>query len=226
MELRSPFASGRDADVYALDDARVLRRYRSGGDVSAEAEVMAHVSAHGYPVVRVLAAAGSDLVLERLVGPTMLEALASAHPDVGDAARTLADLHAQLHAIPALTAAGGQRVVHLDLHPGNVVLTSGGPVVIDWRNARDGIPDLDAAVSALILAEAAVDAAHPMREVARALLVHFLGCVREDPGRELDAAVAQRRADPGLLAAEVARLDAAALLVRSSAPGTRSGSNS
>ena len=112
---------------------------------------MAHVAEHGYPVVRVLAAAGSDLVLERLAGPTMLEALASAQLDVRDAARALADLHAQLHAIPGLGPDHAERILHLDLHPENVVLTPRGAVVIDWRNARDGVPDLDAAMSALIL---------------------------------------------------------------------------
>jgi hypothetical protein len=36
----TPLASGRDADVFAIDAGRVLRRYRTGGDVSAEARVM------------------------------------------------------------------------------------------------------------------------------------------------------------------------------------------
>ena len=176
---------------------------------------MAHVAEHGYPVVRVLAAAGSDLVLERLAGPTMLEALASAQLDVRDAAHALADLHAQLHAIPGLGPDHAERILHLDLHPENVVLTPRGAVVIDWRNARDGVPDLDAAMSALILAQVAVDLAHPMSEMARTLLADFLGCVREEPGRELDAAVARRRLDPGLRPDEVALLSDAAFLVRS-----------
>lgn len=215
MPLPPPFASGRDADVYALDDARVLRRYRAGGDVSAEAKVMAHVLEHGYPVVRVLAAAGSDLVLERLAGPTMLEALASARLDVVDAARALADLHTQLHAIPGLGPDPAERVLHLDLHPENVVLAPRGAVVIDWRNAVDGVPDLDAAMSALIIAQVGVDPAHPMRELARTLLADFLALVHEEPGRQLDAAVTRRRVDPGLLPDEVALLSDAARLVRS-----------
>lgn len=215
MQLTSPFASGREADVYALDEARVLRRYRTGGDVSAEAHVMAHVAEHGYPVVRVFAAAGCDLVLERLAGPTMLEALEWAQIGVDDAARMLADLHTRLHALPGLAGRPGEPIVHLDLHPENVVLTPRGPVVIDWRNARDGLPDLDAAVSALIIAQAAVEPAHPMRDLARRLLVTFLSYVREEPEHELDAAVARRQADPGLLPDEVARLTEAALLVES-----------
>ena len=214
MHLPPPFASGRDADVYALDGERVLRRYRAGGDVSAEAKVMTHVAEHGYPVVRVFAAAGSDLVLERLAGPTMLEALASAQLAVGDAARSLADLLSQLRAIPGVHSPA-DRIVHLDLHPENVVLTPRGPVVIDWRNARDGAPDLDSAMSALIIAQVAVDAAHPMRELARRLLVDLVGCMGEPPTRELDAALARRRRDPGQRPDEVARLPDAAVLVRS-----------
>lgn len=41
-------ASGRDADVFAIDALRVLRRYRDGSEVTAEAAVMR--SARG-PVV-------------------------------------------------------------------------------------------------------------------------------------------------------------------------------
>lgn len=43
-------ASGRDADLYLLADGRVLRRYRAGGDVTAEAELMRYVASLGYPV--------------------------------------------------------------------------------------------------------------------------------------------------------------------------------
>jgi aminoglycoside phosphotransferase (APT) family kinase protein len=32
--------------------------------------------------------------------------------------------------------------LHGDFHPGNVVLTQRGPVVIDWRNTTEGPPDL------------------------------------------------------------------------------------
>jgi hypothetical protein len=43
-------ASGRDADAFAVDPDRVLRRYRDGRDVTGEAEVMRHVRRFGYPV--------------------------------------------------------------------------------------------------------------------------------------------------------------------------------
>jgi aminoglycoside phosphotransferase (APT) family kinase protein len=37
----------------------------------------------------------------------------------------------------------GDRLLHLDLHPMNVMLTDRGPVVIDWTNAAAGDPLTD-----------------------------------------------------------------------------------
>jgi tRNA A-37 threonylcarbamoyl transferase component Bud32 len=68
-------AMGRTADVFALDDSRVLRRYRRGGPARKEARLMAYLLKQGYPVPRVLDVADGDLVLQRLHGPTMLDAL-------------------------------------------------------------------------------------------------------------------------------------------------------
>ncbi|MFI6762239.1 phosphotransferase [Micromonospora sp. NPDC050417] len=93
-------ASGRDADVFALDDARVLRRYRDGGDTASEAALMAYLSALGYPVPVVHAADGPDLVLERLDGATLLDALLTGAIDTEGAAELLAELHVRLHALP------------------------------------------------------------------------------------------------------------------------------
>ena len=43
-------ASGRDADVFALGEHTVLRRYRDGSDATREAELMRYVAAQNYPV--------------------------------------------------------------------------------------------------------------------------------------------------------------------------------
>ncbi len=71
-------------------------------------------------------------------------------------ARLLAQLHERLHEIAApatLPTAGlGDRLLHLDLHPDNIILSPGGPVVIDWTNARRGDPALDVALTWLITA--------------------------------------------------------------------------
>jgi hypothetical protein len=63
----APVGSGRDADVFAIDARRVLRRYRRGGDVAAEAAVMPYVAGRGFPVPRVYRADGADLVMDRTV---------------------------------------------------------------------------------------------------------------------------------------------------------------
>lgn len=204
-----PLASGRTADVYALDGDRVLRRYRSGGDVRAEAAVMRHLHAAGYPVPRVHHADGPDLVLDRVAGPTLVEAFAAGDVPVGSVARLLVDLHARLHALPAPRSADpAVRLLHLDLHPQNVLLTPAGPVVIDWTNATEGAPALDRAMTALILAEVAVDRSHPLRAVAGDLLSVYVA--ESGPLGSVPAA-ARRRAGLGPL--DATRLPEAAALV-------------
>ncbi|MFJ7964499.1 phosphotransferase [Streptomyces sp. NPDC096324] len=150
--------SGRSADVYEIDEAWVLRRDRAGwGNATAEAAVMQHVRSHGYPVPGVRAATRGDLVMERLSGPTMLEAFGLGLLSAQEAGLTLARLLRKLHAVPArLSDDPGVRVLHLDLHPDNVMLTPDGPKVIDWSNAEEGPPGLDWAMSAVILAQVAV----------------------------------------------------------------------
>lgn len=188
MEL---IASGNEADVYAVDETRVLRRHRFMLDVSREAGIMAYVHSHGYPVPEVHAVRGGDLEMERLHGPTMARALVDGRVTIGEAAATLAGLLRRLHALPPLPGGTG-RIVHLDLHPENVLLTDRGPVVIDWVNARDGHPDLDVALSSLILAMVATDARHPWSAAAGELLDAFLAAAPGDPFRLLDDAVAVR----------------------------------
>jgi aminoglycoside phosphotransferase (APT) family kinase protein len=172
MNFSVPLASGRDADVFAIDSDRVLRRYRNGGDVTGEAAVMVYLAEHDFAVPAVYHAAGSDLVMERLPGPTLLTALRTIEMDTSSVARTLADLHNWLRQIPARVSRDpAARVLHLDLHPDNVLLSPRGPVVIDWRNTREGSPDLDSAMSALILAQVVVGHAPDLAAIARAVLL-------------------------------------------------------
>jgi Ser/Thr protein kinase RdoA (MazF antagonist) len=206
-------AYGRDADVFALGPSRVLRRYRAGGDTTHEAAVMRHVASFGYPVPSVFEASGPDLVLERVAGPTLLAALVAGSVEARETAEVLGDLHARLHAVPP-RAGAEEPVVHLDLHPDNVILGPEGPVLIDWRNATDGPAALDLAVTALVLALFATHADHPLASPARDVLSAFVPMAHGDVVKGLPGAVRRRSADRGLTAAEKRRLPDAEALVR------------
>ena len=95
-------------------------------------------------------------MMERLDGPLMMNVMASRPWTLAGKVRLLADLHDALHRIPApdwlpQLDTGGDRLVHLDLHPLNVVMTARGPVVIDWTNAARGDPLLDVALTYVLL---------------------------------------------------------------------------
>ncbi len=181
---------------------------------------MTYVAALGFPVPRIYEAQGTDLVMERVAAPTMLQALLSRRICPEIAAALLLSLHRQLHGLPPrLSSDPDARVLHLGLHPGNVILSAGGPVVIDWRNSAEGPPDLDLAVSALILAQVAADEAHEMTALAGVVLMAFLRFAGPGPLRMLDRATAMRRSDPALTAAEADRLPSAGALIRRSPDG-------
>jgi Ser/Thr protein kinase RdoA (MazF antagonist) len=114
------------------------------------------------------------LVLDRIDGPTMLDELRRRPWSLRRHARLLAQLHERLHEIPApagLPAAGaGDRLLHLDLHPDNVILSPVGPFVLDWTNARRGEPTLDVALTWVI---AATSAGLRGRLFVRSFLAHF-----------------------------------------------------
>ena len=201
-------ASGRAAEVYDLGDGTVLRRYRSpSADTAQEARVMRYVAEHGYPAPKVLAADGPDLVMPYVEGPTMFDVLRRRPATLFTHARRLSKLQQQLAAIAApdwLMAPGwtpdpaGDAVLHLDLHPMNVVLSPDGPVVIDWTNAAAGPPGFDASITYVVMASYTPD---DQRERIAAKV--FAETFRRLRGRrEIDAFLAaacdHRLADPNL----------------------------
>lgn len=147
-------AAGRASEIFDIGDGRVLRRFKTDGDPHREALVMRHAGHHGYPVPHVLDVTADALVLERIDGPTMAEQIKVNPSTLATNASLLAGLHEQLHEItapptlPAITE--GDCLLHLDLHPANVILAATGPVVIDWTNARRGDPDFDVAYTWVI----------------------------------------------------------------------------
>ena len=207
---------GRAADVYAAGPGLVLRRYRSRHDVLREAAVMQHVRAAGFPVPELVEASGPDLVMQRVDGPTMLADLARRPWRARAHARTLAALHVRLAAVhaPAWLEAPfgeGDVVLHLDLHPDNVILTTAGPVVIDWTNARRGPAPVEVAHTWTLLATASPPKAIERILAAtfrRVFLSTFLSGLDREGARPHIAVVARHRAaDRNTLPAELRALE-------------------
>jgi aminoglycoside/choline kinase family phosphotransferase len=203
-------ASGRDADVFDLGDGRVLRRHKDGRPATKQADLLRYVAAHGYPVPALHDASGPDLILERLDGPEMQRAI---RPwNVRRMAGVLAELHRRLHEIPPLPGLDApfgdpRALLHLDLHPRNVVLTAAGPKVIDWANAANGPPDADVALLYVIGKTTAIRPRY-LAPFAASFLDAF---VRAAGGPQLQAvlpAVAEwRKRDRNVTAAERAAID-------------------
>lgn len=155
----SPVARGRWTDVYDLGGGRILKRYRdtSAEPIAAfEAGVMVHARAHGVPVPEVFEVDGCDLVLEKIDGPTMLEDLTRRPLSLRQHARTLAELHGIVHAVAAPGGlqhpfGPGGALLHLDLHPDNVILSGSGPMLIDWQGAVAGPAAADVAHTWLLI---------------------------------------------------------------------------
>jgi aminoglycoside phosphotransferase (APT) family kinase protein len=189
-------ASGRASEILDLGGGRVLRRFKAGGDPEREAGVMAHARAHDFPVPEVLEVRDDALVLERIAGPTMLRMLRIRPWRVSAYARTLAELHSQLHEIPFK----GQRLLHLDLHPDNVLLSHRGPVVIDWTNARAGDPWRDVALTWIIC----VTSGGPGERLFTRLFLRHAG--RDEARQALADAAAYRLADVNVTDAERGRV--------------------
>ena len=182
---------------------------------------MEHVRSHGYPApaVEEVSADGTELVMERLDGPSMFAAMSRRPWIVRQQGGVLADLHRRLHEIPPppwvpdAPFGGGDSLLHLDLHPLNVMLTSRGPVVIDWPNARRGDGDADIAVTWVLTASATLPTSRLKAAVlgqGRALLVRgLLGPFDRDAVRaHFPAVVEWKVADANMSDAERAAMRA------------------
>jgi hypothetical protein len=216
MEPLGPkIAEGRDSEIYEHGPGRVMRIARDRRSLIGEAEVMSYVRSQGYPAPGVHEAGEGYLVMDRVDGPTMLD---DAIPfRIGRNARLLAGLHEQLHRIPApswMTSeapVAGDRLVHRDLHPLNVLITPDGPVVIDWSNASRGEPAFDVADTWVLFA-----CADPPLKRIEALLApiarkvflrSFLASLDQEAARQaIPAAVAHRLTDPNMSETERRRM--------------------
>jgi aminoglycoside phosphotransferase (APT) family kinase protein len=207
--------SGREAEVFAWDDGRVLRLARDPSDSDMiEREVIALAAAHAagasVPGVyeRVTVDGRPGVVLDRVDGIDLLDWLAGRPWAVRSVGRTLGAEHAALHRVEAPAGLPdlrdelrhrlgsplvpddvgtralerldalphGDRLLHGDFHPANLLRTADGCVVIDWTNGASGDPAADVARTILLmgggkLADGTPVVVRAIAPVARRLLV-------------------------------------------------------
>lgn len=229
--LSTPIAQGRTAEVYLWNDHHVLKLYREWCPprwIEEEAQVASAVHAAGIPspaadeIVEVDGRRG--LIYERIEGISMLQDMNARPWTILKHARSLADLHVQIHKLsiaglpsykdgmqhaitqtPHLTEdlrnkalsvlealPDGKQLCHGDYHPGNVIVTKNGPIVIDWMTARRGSPWADVARTSMILSIGVKSAGKQVRPLIQmAILLYHRAYLRRycslipDPNNEL-----------------------------------------
>lgn len=187
-------------------------------DCLYEAAVMQHVREHGYPAPRVFEVSGSEIVMERIDGPTMLTEFGSKPWNILKHARTIGQLLHLLHSLPApdwlrRKHDTGETIVHMDLHPDNVMLTSDGPIVIDWTNAGIGNAAAEVADLWLVSANAEIPGGRVKRTLlglGRGLFVRTLikQFDRDEVRAQLEVALGGRLNDRNMREGERARMSA------------------
>ena len=104
-----------------------------------------------------------------------------------------------------------QVLVHRDLHPMNVILTSAGPVIIDWEGAARGPAILDVALTWAIVGFSDVPenrlGAVALRGVQSLFTRSFVRAAGPLDLTWRAAAVRHRLTDPNVLPSERARLE-------------------
>ena len=184
---------------------------------------MEFVRSHGYPVPEVFEVSddGRDLVMERIDGPTMVDAAAARPWNLRRFGSQLAELHQALHRMPApawvadAPCGRGDRLLHMDLHPLNVLMAGGGPVVIDWTNAVRGNPAVDVAITWALIASGEVPTGRAKAAVMgigrRVLLDAFLKPVLDDDCRAILGEVVEWKSkDSNMSSTEIERMRALA----------------
>jgi aminoglycoside phosphotransferase (APT) family kinase protein len=216
MEL---LAQGRDCDVFDRGDGTVLRRSRQAYDQSLEVRLLTHAADHGIPVPKVheLQDEGRDLVMAKVEGPNMAQAIEQKPWKARSFGRTLAELHAAVHQLPVLEdlrrLPEGDTLLHFDLHPQNVIMAPTGPVVIDWANACIGRPGDDVARAWALMACAEVQVSPLVRpvlnRVRRSLVDGFVDAAgRAEATTCLPFAVELTLLDPNISEPEQVRMRA------------------
>lgn len=178
------------ADVVTIDGRAGIIFERTDGPTMLER--LAGEADRAGELARQLAALHADLHARDAAGlPGQRERLRRKiveAPDLAAGARA-----AVLDALDALP--DGTALCHGDFHPGNVIMTPSGPVIVDWPNATRGHPVADVARTLLLIEHAAVGPAPTdhggviaaMRAAfAAAYLEHYAG-LRPLTGDDLQA---------------------------------------
>jgi aminoglycoside phosphotransferase (APT) family kinase protein len=184
-----------------------------------EARIMEYVRSQGYPVPAVVEVSGDGhaMVIERIEGREMVATMTRRPWTIAHQGRVLADLHRRLHELTApdwlhdAPVGRGNRILHLDLHPLNVMISPRGPVVIDWGGACRGDPAVDVAMAWVLMAAGDVPSGRLIASIlgrARSVLVKsFLGSFDDDRATQvLREVVAWKVLDPHMSAIEQARM--------------------
>ena len=192
--MGKPIALGRTAEIYAWQESQIVKLFYDWvpeGNVRDEARISRAVHAAGLPAPAVGDVVEIDgrfgLIYERVDGMSMFEVLPARPWQLLSYARSLAELHTQMHRDAAIDGIPSQRerlehkirqakgldpelreaalttlehmpvgvsLCHGDFHPGNVLVTTKDPVIIDWANATIGNPIADVARTSILLLEA------------------------------------------------------------------------
>ena len=97
-------ASGRDGDIFELGPGLVLRKPGNGRVIEPEARARSAYARRARisgPEIHEVRVGGTEIVMERIEGPMMMDAMLREPWQHGDPLRMLADLHDRLHVIPA-----------------------------------------------------------------------------------------------------------------------------
>jgi aminoglycoside phosphotransferase (APT) family kinase protein len=183
--------------------------------MASEALTMEHARREGYPVpaIEEVSADGTDLVMERIDGPSMVELMNRRPWSIRHQGSVLGDLHRRLHEIPppdflpAAPVGHGDAFLHMDLHPLNVMMSATGPVVIDWPNAARGDAAVDVAIAWLLMVAGEVPGGRVKNALigrARGLLVggFLAGFALDSVKRQMRDVVAWKVQDPHMSDAE------------------------
>jgi uncharacterized protein (TIGR02172 family) len=226
----APIAEGRTAEIFLWDEQHVLKLYRDwcpSNWVDYEVRIARAIHEAGIPspaAGEIVEANGRrGLIYERLQGISMLEDMNARPWTLLKHARSLAELHVQIHqqSITGLPSykerldydihnsthlseelknkaldllarlPHGENVCHGDYHPGNILITKSGPVVIDWMTASTGSPWTDVARTGLLLSIGAKAAGKQVRPIIRTAIklyhrtyLHRYHALKPDPANE------------------------------------------